>query len=55
MTIKQMHRRQFMAACDALRTTYSTPGFPGLVRASLAVQSLKGHVPRSMHRMIPKP
>lgn len=55
MTIKQMHRAQFHTACEALRMAYETNDSSLLVRASIAVHSLKGRVPRSLHRMIPKP
>lgn len=46
------NREQFLRACADLQTAYDH-GL-GIVRASVALHRLKGVVPRSLHKYIPK-
>jgi len=52
-TLQNLHREQFLRACNDLQTAYNH-GL-GIVRASVTLHRLKGVVPRSLHRHIPTP
>ena len=51
-TLQNLRREQFLRACADLQTAYDH-GL-GIVRASVALHRLKGVVPRSLHKHIPK-
>jgi len=50
-TLQNLHREQFLRACNDLQTAYDR-GL-GIVRASVTLHRLKGAVPRPLHRNIP--
>ena len=52
-TTKQMHARQFREACQKLQRAYNTGEGAAIVKLSIEIHSLKGHVPRSMFNLIP--
>ncbi len=55
LTIKQWHREQFYALCEAYRTIDPITHPTDFIRLSVAIHAAKGHVPKSLWRLAKRP